>query len=124
MERLQIYSCNKCGNMVELIHVGGGNLTCCDQSMEALKENTTDAAQEKHVPVIEKSENGYRVLVGSVAHPMEDSHYIEWVELIADGRAYRKFLNPGEKPVTEFAINADKVSAREYCNLHGLWKKE
>ncbi len=121
-ERLQIYKCEVCGNMVEMVHPGGGTLVCCNQPMTLISENTTDAAQEKHVPVIEKIDNGYKVTVGSVAHPMEDKHYIEWIELIADGKAYRQFLNPTDKPEAFFNIQGDNITARAYCNLHGLWK--
>lgn len=118
-----IYKCEVCGNIVEVIHTGAGDLVCCGQNMKFLEENTTDAAQEKHVPVIEKTDDGYIVKVGSVAHPMEEKHYIEWIELIADGVSYRKFLKPGDKPEAKFCVKAEKVEAREYCNLHGLWKK-
>ncbi|MBW2964880.1 desulfoferrodoxin [Candidatus Woesearchaeota archaeon] len=118
----EVYKCSVCGNMVETVHVGGGELVCCGKPMQLLKANTTDAAQEKHVPVIEKTATGFRVKVGSIAHPMEEKHYIEWIELLADGRSYRKFLKPGDKPEAEFAVKAGKVTAREYCNLHGLWK--
>jgi superoxide reductase len=90
--------------------------------MVHLAENTTDAAQEKHVPVIEATATGFVVKVGSVAHPMEEKHYIQWIQLIADGHAYRQFLEPGQSPEASFNIQADQVSAREYCNLHGLWK--
>jgi superoxide reductase len=120
-EKLQIYKCDVCGNIVEMLHAGAGQLVCCGQPMKLFKENTVDAAKEKHVPVIEKTPAGIKVKVGSVAHPMEEKHYIEWVEVIADGKAYRKFLNPGEAPEATFEIKADKVTAREYCNLHGLW---
>jgi superoxide reductase len=123
-KRLQVYKCDVCGNIVEMIHEGMGELVCCGQPMTHHKENTVDAAREKHVPVIEKTDAGYTVSVGSVAHPMEDKHYIEWIELIADGTAYRKFLNPGETPKAEFCIQASEVTAREYCNLHGLWKSQ
>jgi superoxide reductase len=122
IENLQVYQCDLCGNMVEVIHVGGGELVCCGQPMNLLKENTTDAATEKHVPVIEKVEGGVKVSVGSVQHPMEDKHYIEWIELIADGKAYRQFLNPNEAPEAFFAVEGSNISAREFCNLHGLWK--
>ena len=121
-EKLQIYKCEVCGNIVEMLHAGAGQLVCCGQPMKLFKENTTDAAKEKHVPVIEKTATGFKVKVGSVAHPMEAAHYIEWIEVIADGQAYRKFLNPGEAPEATFEIKAEKVTAREYCNLHGLWK--
>lgn len=107
-----------------MLHAGAGKLVCCGKEMKNFKENTTDAATEKHVPVIEKTENGYLVKVGSVTHPMEEKHYIEWIELIADGVSYRKFLKPGDKPQAEFCVEASKVEAREYCNLHGLWKAQ
>lgn len=123
-EKTEIYKCDKCGNIVEVLHNGPGELVCCGEPMRLLKENTTDAALEKHVPVIEIGLNGtVTVKVGSVAHPMEEKHYIEWIELIADGKSYRKFLKPGEKPEATFMCKAEKLSAREYCNLHGLWKK-
>ena len=122
MEKLQVYKCGVCGNIVSVMHVGGGTLTCCEQPMNQLQENTTDAAQEKHVPVVEKTSTGYKVKVGSVDHPMEADHYIQWVELLADGKSYLQFLNPGEKPEAEFQLEAESVSAREYCSLHGLWK--
>jgi superoxide reductase len=118
----EVYKCSVCGNMVEVIHVGGGQFVCCNKPMVLLEENTTDAAQEKHVPVIEKTESGVKVKVGSVPHPMEDAHYIEWIELLADGRSYKKFLKPGDAPEAEFKITAEKITAREYCNIHGLWK--
>ncbi|MEJ2473002.1 MAG: desulfoferrodoxin [Desulfobacterales bacterium] len=121
-EQLQVYKCEACGNIVEVLHGGDGELVCCGKPMVLLTENTVDAAKEKHVPVIEKVEGGYKVKVGSVAHPMEEKHYIEWVELIADGKAYRQFLKPGQAPEAIFKIDAASVSAREYCNLHGLWK--
>ena len=121
-ERLEVYKCDACGNIVEVLHGGVGELVCCGQPMKLFRENTVDAAKEKHVPVIEKTGKGYRVKVGSVAHPMEEKHYIEWVELIADGVAYRRFFKPGDAPEAEFCIDAAQVSAREYCNLHGLWK--
>ena len=122
-KRLQVYKCEVCGNMVEVIHDGPGQLVCCNQPMTLQEENTVDAAQEKHVPVIEKTAEGIVVKVGSVEHPMQDSHFIEWIQLLADGKAYRQFLNPGEKPVATFKVEGKELSAREYCNLHGLWKK-
>ncbi len=121
-EKLQVYKCEACGNIVEVLHGGGGELVCCGEPMKLQVENTVDAAKEKHVPVIEKIDGGVKVKVGSVAHPMEESHYIEWVEIIADGEAYRQFLNPGEAPEATFCIEAEQITAREYCNLHGLWK--
>ena len=122
MERLSVYKCAKCGNIVEVMHVGGGTISCCGEAMKQLKENTTDAATEKHVPVLD----GKRVKVGSVAHPMADDHYIEWVEVIrANGnRVARCFLNPGEEPGAEFKCAEPGVTMREYCNKHGLWKAE
>jgi superoxide reductase len=118
----QVYRCEKCGNIVEVLNAGDGELVCCGQPMKLLVENTTDASKEKHVPVIEKTADGWRVTVGAVAHPMEEKHYIQWIELIADGVVYRAVLTPGGKPEAEFKVKAAKVSAREYCNLHGLWK--
>jgi superoxide reductase len=121
-EKLQIYKCEACGNIVEVLHGGDGELVCCGEPMKLMTENTVDAAKEKHVPVIEKADGGYLVKVGAVAHPMEEKHYIEWIELLADGKAYRQFLEPGQKPEAFFPIQASSVSAREYCNLHLLWK--
>ena len=121
-EKLQVYKCEVCGNIVEMLHAGAGEMVCCGQPMKLYRENTVDAAKEKHIPVIEKTATGIKVKVGSVAHPMEEKHYIEWIEVIADGKAYRKFLNPGEAPEATFELKAEKVTAREYCNLHGLWK--
>ena len=120
--KLEVYKCEKCGNIVEVLHGGAGALVCCGVPMVLMAENAVDAAVEKHVPVVEKTADGVKVTVGSVAHPMEEKHYIEWVELLADGKAYRQFLNPGESPEATFDIKAEKVEAREYCNLHGLWK--
>jgi superoxide reductase len=121
-KKMEVYKCELCGNIVEVLHGGDGELVCCGQAMTLLKENTVDAAKEKHVPVIEKTEAGYKVKVGSVPHPMEEKHYIEWVELIADGVSYRAFLKPGQAPEATFCIQAKTVSAREYCNIHGHWK--
>ena len=121
-KRLEIYKCEICGNIVEVLHEGVGELVCCNQPMKLYEENTVDAAKEKHVPVVEKVDGGFKVKVGSVPHPMEDKHYIEWIEVIADGDAYRHFLKPGDAPEAVFNIKADKVTDREYCNLHGLWR--
>ncbi len=123
-EPLQVYKCRICGNIVEVLHGGPGELVCCGEPMRLFKENTVDAAKEKHVPVIERTPAGIKVKVGSVAHPMTSEHYIEWVELLADGKAYRQFLKPGEAPEALFPVVAGSVSAREWCNLHGLWKGE
>ena len=121
-KELQIYKCATCGNIVEVLHGGIGELVCCNKPMELLDEKTADAATEKHVPVIEKVDGGYKVKVGSVPHPMEEKHYIEWIELRADGKSYRQFLKPGMAAEAVFSVEADSVSAREHCNVHGLWK--
>ena len=121
-KRLQVYKCMICGNMVEMVHEGVGELVCCGQPMKLMEENSVDATKEKHVPVIERVDGGFKVKVGSVPHPMEEKHYIEWIEVIADGRAYRQFLSPGKAPEAFFCIDATEITAREYCNLHGLWK--
>ena len=125
----QIYRCSICGNIVEVIHASGGELVCCGKPMELLVEKTQDQGYEKHVPVIERTEQGILVKVGSMPHPMEETHYIEWIEIIADGRYCRKFLKPGDKPEALFARpepsrgkTAENVIAREYCNIHGLWR--
>lgn len=117
-----IYACGICGNQVEVLQSGGGELVCCGKTMTLLVENTTDAAKEKHVPVITKVPGGYKVAVGSVAHPMVADHWIVWIELLADGIAYRRFLKPGESPEATFLVEASSVSAREFCNKHGVWK--
>ncbi len=119
---LEVYKCEVCGALVESLNVSKGALSCCGKPAKLLEEGVTDAAKEKHVPVIEKTATGYKVSVGSVAHPMEEAHYIPWIELIADGISYKQFLKPGDAPVAEFCTTAENVSAREYCNLHGLWK--
>ena len=123
-KRLEIYKCTICGNIVEVLDGADGVLFCCGEPMKRLLENTVDAAKEKHVPVIEKIEGGFKVRVGSVAHPMEQKHYIQWIELLADGKSYMQFLKPGDAPEAAFKIEANSVSAREHCNLHGLWKGE
>ncbi|MBC8387998.1 MAG: desulfoferrodoxin [Actinobacteria bacterium] len=121
-EKLQIYKCQVCGNIVEMIHEGKGKLICCGKPMELFEENTTDAVVEKHVPVIKKTDSCIKVNVGSIAHPMEEKHYIEWIELIAGGKSYRQFLKPGDLPNAEFCIELDNATVRAYCNIHGLWK--
>jgi len=121
-EKLEVYKCEACGNIIEVLYAGEGELVCCGQPMNLIKENTVDAAKEKHVPVTEKIEGGVKVKLGDVAHPMEEKHYIEWIEIIAGGKAYRQFLNPGQAPEATFNVEADQVTARGYCNLHGLWK--
>jgi len=121
-QRGQIYKCQVCGNIVEILHAGAGELVCCGQPMELLVGKNRDEGLEKHVPVIEKKETGIKVKVGSVPHPMEEAHFIEWIEIAVDGKTYRQFLQPGQPPEAEFKIRAEKIGAREYCNLHGLWK--
>jgi len=121
---LEVYKCELCGNIVEVVHAGEGDLSCCGQEMKLMSENTVDAAKEKHVPVIEVGEGTVKVTIGSVAHPMEEKHYIEWIELTADGKAYRQFLKPGDAPTATFNVTAKKVTAREFCNLHGLWSAQ
>ncbi|SFM94869.1 desulfoferrodoxin [Thermodesulforhabdus norvegica] len=124
-ERLQVYKCEVCGNIVEVLHGGQGELVCCGKPMKLFVENTVDAAKEKHVPVAEKTDHGMKVKVGSVAHPMEEKHYIEWIEVVDEsGRAYRQFLKPGDAPEAVFCLPEGKYILREYCNLHGLWKAE
>ncbi len=121
-KKLEIYKCNICGNIVKVMHEGMGKLVCCNQEMKLFNENTQDAAKEKHVPVIQKTENGYTVKVGDINHPMNEKHYIEWIELITENKVYTKHLNPNNNPIAAFNTNSKKVSARAYCNLHGLWK--
>jgi superoxide reductase len=119
----EIYKCEICGNIVEVVHTGVGELVCCGQPMVLQDEKTKDAALEKHVPYIQQTSQGILVKIGqNQDHPMEEKHYIEWIQVIADGIAYRKFLKPGDKPQAEFPIKAKTVTAREYCNIHGLWK--
>lgn len=120
----EIYRCSVCGNIVEVVHASGGTLSCCGQPMTLLKENSVDAATEKHVPVIEKIEGGYKVKVGEVEHPMLDNHYIEWIELVEENKIQRRHLKPGDKPEAVFMTDSDNVYAREYCNLHGHWRSK
>ncbi len=120
-EKLQVYRCGLCGNTVEVVHAAGGTLVCCGQQMEAVTENTTDAATEKHVPVVQETDGGIRVVVGEVLHPMGNDHYIEWIEVVLNGKSYLQFLNPGDAPEAFFPLPISNVKARAYCNLHGLW---
>jgi superoxide reductase len=122
IKRNEIYKCIECGNVIEITNVGGGELVCCGKPMKLMIENTSDGAKEKHVPVIEKIPGGFLVKIGSIAHPMEEKHYIQWIEIQADGKIYKQYLSPNQKPEAVFKIEAEKVIAREYCNLHGLWK--
>ena len=122
IKKLEIYKCNICGNIIEIMHAGSPVPRCCGSTMVLQAENTVDAAKEKHVPVVEKIDNGYKVKIGEVAHPMEAKHYIEWIEIIADDKVYQQYLNPDDAPEAKFQIDADNVIARAYCNLHGHWK--
>jgi len=125
IQKKKIYRCNICGNIVELINEGGGKLVCCGQEMELLEEKTEDMGKEKHLPIIEKNQDKVVVKVGSVPHPMEEKHYIQWIELIADGFVLKKFLSPSDKPEAEFKVlSANNLGARIYCNIHGLWKAD
>lgn len=121
-EILQVYKCDICGNIVEVLHDGVGQLVCCGEPMKLLAEKTKDAGLEKHVPVIEKAGDKVNVKVGIIPHPMEQNHYIEWIEIMSEGETCRKFLKPRSKPEAEFETTTEKVKAREYCSVHGLWK--
>lgn len=120
-QALEIYKCGSCGNIVEVFHPGAGELVCCGSAMALQQENTVDASKEKHVPVVERGEGTITVKVGSVPHPMESAHYIEWIEVIADGTVYRAQLQPGQAPEATFPVTAKEIKVREYCNLHGQW---
>lgn len=123
-ERYQIYRCEVCGNIIGVLHGSKGELVCCGEPMTLVEANTVDAAVEKHVPVMEKADGGVRVKVGSVPHPMQDEHYIEWIQVRNDGMSCLKFLDPGDEPEALFPIESEELAACEYCNIHGLWKKE
>ncbi len=118
----QIYRCSHCGNIVEVIHPAGGTLVCCGEPMELISSKTEDVGQEKHLPIIEKSAGKVTVKVGSIPHPMEAEHYIEWIELTAGTQVYKKFLKPGDAPEAVFEVDSNDLSARSYCNIHGLWQ--
>lgn len=127
MNLLDIYKCNICGNIVEIIHSGGGELVCCSQPMERLKEQTNeDMNLEKHLPVIERDGENVKIKVGKIPHPMTLEHHIEFIEAISEDKKYikRKFLHPEEEPILEFKCNCGKIIAREYCNIHGVWKDQ
>jgi len=121
-QKLQVYKCEVCGNMVEVLHQGQGQLVCCGKPMKLLKEKTKEEGKEKHLPVVEKTDKGIKVKVGSIPHPMEERHYIEWIEVKANGEVYRKFISPGDLPEAKFPIRVEKINVREYCSIHGLWK--
>ena len=120
-KKLEVYKCEMCGNIAEVLHEGAGELVCCNQPMTLLQAKTEEQGYEKHLPVSEKTDQGLKVKIGSVPHPMEENHYIEWIEVIADGSAYRQFLSPGQRPESLFKINYDRIEVREFCNVHGLW---
>jgi len=121
---LQIYKCRVCDTIVEILQPGRPSLVHCKQPMELLVEKTEDKGKEKHVPVIEKIDGGYKVKVGSIAHPMTEGHYIQAIQLVGDGKVYLQVLEPGQKPEAVFRMDAQEVTARAYCNLHGLWKSK
>lgn len=122
-KRLEVYKCNLCGNIVEVNHAAGGTLVCCGQNMELLVEKEADSSTEKHVPVIEEIEGGYKVTVGSTIHPMTAEHYIEWIELVTEANEELKvYLKAGDEPVAVFKTDAKALFAREFCNVHGHWK--
>ncbi len=124
-DKEEIYRCNICGNMVEVLHIGTGKLVCCGNPMELLEEKEGGVGPEKHLPLVEEIDHGVKVKIGSIPHPMEENHCIEWVEIIADDQIYRKVLKPGDKPEAEFNVRVEDVSqiqVREYCSIHGLWK--
>ncbi len=121
-KKLEVYKCDICGNIVEVLAGGKGQMVCCNQPMILVIENTVDAAKEKHVPVVEIMPDGIKAKVGSIAHPMEEKHYIQWIEVIVDDKAYRQFLSPGQAPEAFFPVKGDTIHVREYCNIHGLWK--
>ena len=117
-----IYKCSVCGNITEVLHSSKGTLSCCNTSMDLLEENTIDASVEKHVPVLEKTDGGYKVIIGEVHHPMIEKHYIEWIELLVDNQIFRRYLKPGDAPEAIFHTDAADAVARGYCNLHGHWR--
>lgn len=121
-EKNQTYKCNICGNVVEILHTGAGQLVCCGQPMDLLSEKKEDEGQEKHVPVIERIDGGVIIKIGAVPHPMEKEHYIEWIEMIINDKSCRVFLKPGNKPEAKFQTTEENISARAFCNIHGLWK--
>lgn len=122
-KRYDVYKCETCKNIVEMVDDNGGHLVCCGQPMDKLESQTADPAVQKHVPIIEKKAEGIQVTVGSTNHPMTEEHFIMWIELTADGNVYKQYLNPGAEPVSFFkGVTGSKLSAREFCNLHGVWQ--
>lgn len=123
-KQLQIYKCEVCGNIVEILHVGVGELVCCEQKMKLLEQKTEEQGMEKHLPIVEKTDKTIKIQVGSVLHPMEEKHHIEWIEIQTNNKIFRKFLKPGDEPKVEFEVKEKILSVRAYCNIHGLWKTE
>ncbi|MBT3395400.1 desulfoferrodoxin [archaeon] len=123
-EKKQIYKCQICGNIVEVLHEASAPLFCCGEPMQNMEENTEDASNEKHVPIIERVDGSVIVKVGSVEHPSDEEHHIEWIEITSSKKSYKKFLKAGDKPEAEFKIDSEDVVARAYCNLHGLWRSK
>lgn len=122
-KRLEVYKCEVCGNIVEMVHGAAGTLVCCGQNMKKMEEQTADWKNEKHVPIAEAHQGGTLVKVGSTAHPMVDDHYIEWIEIVNGDYVNRKYLKPGDKPEAEFYVPyGEELILREYCNKHGLWR--
>jgi superoxide reductase len=117
----EVYKCEVCGNITKVVHASGGTMICCGQPMTLLQEKNTDAGKEKHVPVVEKSAKGITVKLGSIPHPMEEKHYIEWIEVRSGDNVYIRGLKSGEKPEAEFCVSDTTVKVRAYCNVHGLW---
>jgi superoxide reductase len=118
----EVYKCEICGNIVEVLHNGAGQLVCCGQPMTLMKEKIKEEGNEKHVPIIEKNKEGVEIKVGSIPHPMTKEHHIEWIEISTEKGESKKFLNPTDSPEAKFPVKNTKVKSREYCNLHGLWK--
>ena len=122
-QKFEVYKCLACGNIIEVLHGGDGKLTCCAKEMQCMKENTVEASTEKHIPVLTKIDDGYEIKVGAIEHPSEESHYIEWIDVILnDNRNLKKFINPGDSPIIYIKPNAEIIEVKAYCNLHGLWK--
>ncbi len=121
-DQKEVYKCEICGNIVEVIHAGAGELVCCGKPMVLLEEKGKDQGMEKHLPVLEKVDGGVKVKVGDIPHPMTEEHHIEWIEIITGSRVERKYLKPGDVPEAFFKIEEDVIEIRSYCNLHGLWK--
>jgi len=120
-DRLEVYKCEACGNIVEVLHGGAGDLVCCGEEMVLFEEKSTDEGKEKHVPVIETVDGGVKVKVGSNPHPMEEKHFIEWIEIIDGEKVHRQYLQPDQAPEAIFQTSNSDVKAREYCTVHGLW---